>query len=203
MRAVLYARVSKADGDQDPAVQLNSLRDLSTARGWRVVEEAVDRVSGDPQRRGRNPPGLARAIDLLASRRADVLVVFAADRLVRSPLHLLALVGQVQAAGGRVCSLQDGADLDTTTDQGELLLFLRGWVARMELRLTRARTVAGLQKARAAGVRLGRPRALSPDDAKAQALLDAGAGYRALAAGTGCSEHAARAWIASRRPAGA
>ncbi len=171
MRVVLYVRVSKNDGDQEPETQLRQLRAWAKTRGWRIVAELEDRVTGDPVRRGRNPPELVKALDFMHSRRADVLGVWSADRLVRSPQHLLELVSQVQAVGGRVASLQDGADLDTTTDAGELFLFLRGWWSRMELKLIRQRTKAGLERAAAEGRRGGRPRMKLPDLQQLRKLL--------------------------------
>ena len=197
LRAVLYARVSKDSGDQEPEVQLAALREWCANRGWRVVGQRQDCATGDPHRRGRNPPGLVAALSAIETKKADVLAIFAADRLVRSPGHLLQLVAQVQAAGGRVASLQDGSDLDTTTDQGELMLFLRGWMARMELRLTRARTIAGLQRARAEGKQLGRRALALPDLAQLSEFMAAGVhGRRALAQALNCSPWAVRRALA-------
>src|SRR5262249_8338237 len=150
LRAVLYARVSTRD-KQDPESQLASLRPWAAQRGWTIVAEERDRVSGDATKRRGDPPGLARAFRALEERRADVLAVFAADRLVRSPTGLLSLVARVQGLGAHVASFQDGADLDTTSDMGELLVFLRGWFARMDLKLIRARIRSGLERRRAEG----------------------------------------------------
>lgn len=169
LRAVLYARVSRTDGEQDPEVQLRALRQWAAQRGWEVVAEEADRVTGDPSRRRREPPGLGRALERLAQRRADVLAVFSADRLLRSTVGLLQLVGRVQSYGAHVASYQDGTDLDTTSDLGELMVFMRGWVARMELRLIRSRTREGMAAARAKGARIGRPPVELPD---AQAVAE-------------------------------
>ena len=153
---VLYARVSTDTGDQDPESQLRALREFAAQRGYTVLGEYSDRVTGDPARRRGDPPGLCQALRLLEQRRGGVLVIWAADRLVRSAVGLLQLVGRVQQLGGAVVSLQDGGDLDTTTDTGELLVFLRGWMARMEARIIRERTMAGLARARAEGRKGGR-----------------------------------------------
>jgi len=167
-RAVLYLRISSAE-HQDPAGQLLELRRWCEVRGWRVVGEELDKVSGDPARRKGDPPGLRRAFEALERRRADVLVVWAADRLVRSPIDLLRMVARVQSLGAAVASYQDGADLDTTTEMGELLTFMRGWWARMELKTIRARTRMGLEAARARGEILGRRRVVVPAAAIARA----------------------------------
>lgn len=196
MRAVLYARVSTRD-KQDPEAQLARLREWARARGWIVVAEERDRVTGDAAKRRGDPPGLARALRALEERRADMLAVFAADRLVRSPTGLLALVSRVQALGGHVASFQDGADLDTTSDMGELLVFLRGWYARMELKLIRARISAGLDRARAQGTRLGRPKTVIVAPADVQRLRHAGRSWAQVAEALGCTVAAARRSIST------
>lgn len=182
MTCVIYLRCSKADGSQDIETQRLALEAEAKRRGWTVAAIESDLVSGDPARRnGRTPPGLARALDRIERRKASILLVFAADRIVRSAVGLLQFVQRVQAAGGRVCSARDGADLDTTTEQGELLLFLQGWFARWELRLTRERTKAGLARARAAGRTLGRPKSEPLDAAQVQRLIDDGLSQNSIA----------------------
>jgi hypothetical protein len=51
-RAALYLRVSTLD--QHPETQLYDLRQMASQRGWQIVEEYTDRVSGAKARR----PGL-------------------------------------------------------------------------------------------------------------------------------------------------
>ena len=48
---VLYARVSKGNGSQDPENQLRDLRKLADLKGWTIVREYVDCVSGAKQSR--------------------------------------------------------------------------------------------------------------------------------------------------------
>jgi len=190
MKAILYARVSRDDGVQNPAVQLHALRDWAGVRGWTIVGEEFDRITGDPSRRSGDPPGLRRALQSVQDKKANLLVVFAADRLVRSPVGLIQLISRVQTLGGHVVSLQDGADLDTSTDAGELFVFLRGWWARMELRLLRARTLAGLARAKAAGKTLGRP--AKADPTTVFHLRTVGCSWTQIASQLGCSVAAAR-----------
>lgn len=190
-RAVLYLRVSRGE-EQDPESQGRALRGFCAERGWQIASEHVDRISGDPARRRGDPPGLAAALRALQLQPACVLVVFAVDRLVRSPLELLQLIGRIRALGADLCSVSDGGDVDTTSDVGELLLFLRGWWARMELRLTRARTLAGLERAKQAGRIGGRRRVQLPDSAKVHDLIQRGLGVRRLAEALQISEWTAR-----------
>ena len=61
-RAVLYMRVSGLD--QHPETQLHDLRQMAAQRGYEIVEEYTDRISGAKARR----PGLD---ELKASTRSD------------------------------------------------------------------------------------------------------------------------------------
>lgn len=172
-RAVLYTRVSTDQGQQDPQSQRLALQEACAQRGFRVVSEHGDRVTGDPDRRRHDPPGLCAALRQLEQRKADVLVVFSACRLVRSPAGLLQLVERVHAYGGRILSLREGRDLDTT-QTGELLTFMLGWMARQAMLITRERTIAGLQRVRAEGRTLGRPRVELTEAQRDEVLLRLG-----------------------------
>ena len=158
LRAILYARVSTDRGEQDPESQLVAERSWAAGRDLVVIAEFADRITSDPKRRRRDPPGLTQAIHLIEDGKADVLVIFAADRLVADPLRLLQLVTRVQDAGGTITSVQDGRDLDTTNEMGELAVFMQGWFNRWRLKLCRAHSIRGQQRARAEGRIPGRPR---------------------------------------------
>lgn len=194
-RAVIYIRVSKQRGDQNPETQALALRRWCTERGWAIAAVCTDRISGDPARRGRTePPGLQRALGLLARREADVLAVFAADRLTRGGIvELLQLVRRIVAMGAHVASYREGAALDTTNPYGELVVSVLGWMAQIELSLNRDRTVAGLDRARARGVKLGRPVKPLPDLVQVAELVKAGKGHRAIGELLQCGP-----WLARR-----
>ncbi|MDP3767633.1 MAG: recombinase family protein, partial [Dehalococcoidia bacterium] len=59
-RAILLGRVSRGDRQQDPESQLQALRAWAVQRSWRVVAEETDRITCDPKRRRKDPPGLVR-----------------------------------------------------------------------------------------------------------------------------------------------
>jgi predicted site-specific integrase-resolvase len=52
-RVALYARVSTNNHGQNPEVQLGELRTYAGRRGWSVVKEYVDHVSGSKGNRSR------------------------------------------------------------------------------------------------------------------------------------------------------
>ena len=77
-RVALYARVSTLQA-QDPAMQLTELREYAARRGWKVVEEYVDRMSGVRESR----PALNRMMNDARRRKFDVIVVWKIDRFGR------------------------------------------------------------------------------------------------------------------------
>ena len=80
-------------------------------------------------------------------------------RSTRDLLNVLATVNE-REAGFR--SLKD-TWADTTTPHGRLMLTVLGGLAEFERELIRARTGDGRARAKARGVRLGRPTALAPN----------------------------------------
>src|SRR5262249_31419932 len=99
-------------------------------------------------------PELAKAIRRLEA--GDVLVVTRLDRLARSTRDLLNILDAVAKAGASFKSLAD-AWADTTTPHGKLLLTVLRGLAEFERELIRARTDDGRKRAKARGVKFGRP----------------------------------------------
>jgi DNA invertase Pin-like site-specific DNA recombinase len=156
MRAAIYARVSTFD--QEPENQLQELRRYVEARGW-TATEFVDRgVSGAKDRR----PALDQLVAEAKRRKFDVLVCWRLDRLGRNLRHLVTLLEELQSIGVLFVSLGEG--IDCTTPAGKLQLHILAALAEFERERIRECVLAGLQRARAAGRRLGRPRAEVPTD---------------------------------------
>jgi DNA invertase Pin-like site-specific DNA recombinase len=154
MRAAIYARVSTVD--QEPENQLQELRRYLEARGWTGVEYVDRGVSGAKDRR----PALDQLLTDARRRRFDVLICWRLDRLGRNLKHLIALLDDLQALGIAFVSLAEG--IDATTPAGKLQMHILGAIAEFERERIRERVCAGLQRARAQGTRLGRPRAVVP-----------------------------------------
>jgi DNA invertase Pin-like site-specific DNA recombinase len=143
-----YARVS-TDG-QTLAAQEAALTAAGCAK---VYAERVSGVVTDRQ-------GLRKAIEVLQE--GDTLIVTRLDRLARSTRDLLNTLHAVAKKGAGFKSLAD-TWADTTTPHGRLLLTILGGLAEFERDLIRARTSEGRARARAKGVRMGRPLKLTPD----------------------------------------
>jgi DNA invertase Pin-like site-specific DNA recombinase len=104
-------------------------------------------------------PELAKLIKRLDQ--GDVLIVTRLDRLARSTRDLLNILDAIGKAGAGCKSLGD-AWADTTTPHGRLMLTVLGGLAEFERELIIARTGEGRTRAKARGVKFGRPAVLTP-----------------------------------------
>ncbi len=135
-----YARVST--GDQNLAMQIAALKSAGCDR---IFEETASGAKSDR-------PILATALSHL--RAGDTFVVWRLDRLGRSLPHLVELVADFKQRGIGLRSLTD--PVDTTSAAGELVFNIFASLAQFERQLTRERTMAGLEAARARGRKGGR-----------------------------------------------
>lgn len=150
MKAAIYARVSTLD--QEPENQLAELRRYVEARGWTAKEYVDCGVSGAKERR----PALDALLKDARRRKLDVVVCWSLDRMGRSLKHLVVLLDDLHALGVSFVSVRDG--LDWTTPTGRLQAQLLAMIAEFERSRIQERVRAGLQRAKAQGRRLGRPR---------------------------------------------
>src|SRR6185312_153225 len=141
-----YARVSTRD--QDLTAQDAELMAAGCAKVFK------EKVSGAKTDRAE----LAKVIARLEA--GDVLLVTRLDRLARSTRDLLNVLDVVAKAGAGFRSLKD-TWADTTTPHGRLMLTVLGGLAEFERELIRARTGEGRSRAKARGVKFGRPSKLT------------------------------------------
>ena len=131
-------------------------------------------------------PELAKLLKRLDA--GDVLMVTRLDRLARSTRDLLNILDALGKAGAAFKSLGD-AWADTTTPHGRLMLTVLGGLAEFERELILARTGAGRDRAKAQGVRFGRPPSLTPHQRReAMERLAQGAAQAELARSYGVSQ---------------
>ena len=146
-----YARVSKTE--QDTELQLRALKKAGVRKVWQEKRSAV-----------KHRAELLAMLDTL--RDGDTVVVYKLDRLARSIRDLLNIVDRIERSGATFRSLTES--FDTTTPAGKMAFHMLGAVAEFERSIIRERSMAGLEVAREAGVRLGRLPAL---DARQSARL--------------------------------
>ena len=149
-RTIGYARVSTYGQTLD--AQLDKLRTSGCGKVYR------EKASGaQPDRR--------ELLKMLkAVHRGDVVTVTRIDRLARSTFDLFSIVKQIVDAGGQFRSLAEPW-ADTATSTGRLIIAVLGGLADVERDLIRTRTAEGRSRAKARGQHMGRPAALTPQQA--------------------------------------
>jgi DNA invertase Pin-like site-specific DNA recombinase len=179
VKVALYARVS-TEG-QDPEVQLSALRSHVAQRGWEIVEEFIDQgYSGAKEKR----PDLDRLMQSAWGGDFQAVLVWRFDRFARSVKHLITALEQFRTLNINFISLQE--QFDTSTPIGHAMFTIIGAMAQLERDIIRERVKAGLERARARGVRLGRPSAGADPDQIA-ALRSQGLSFREIARELHCS----------------
>lgn len=178
-RKFAYCRVSTAD--QSTA---NQVQEIKTAgfdvEPHRVVAEVVSGSVAASER-----PGFKQLLAKLEH--SDVLIVTKLDRLGRNAMDVRQTVEKLEAMGVRVhCLALGGADL--TSPAGKMIMGVLAAMAEFERDLLIERTHAGLQRAKAQGKALGRPRALSvAQEAEALQRLASAESVASIARGLGAS----------------
>jgi DNA invertase Pin-like site-specific DNA recombinase len=175
-RVVLYVRVS-TDG-QTVDNQLRELHRAALRHGWYVVEIYRDEgISGAKGREGRL--GFDALCAAVARREIDMVAAWSVDRLGRSLQDLVGFLGELQAKGVDLYLHQQG--VDTSTPAGRAMFQMLGVFAEFERTMIRERVVAGLDRAKAKGKRLGRPRVSAAIERKVRDARSAGKGMHAIA----------------------
>src|ERR1700756_5133450 len=117
-RAALYMRVSTVD--QHPETQLHDLRQMAQQRGYQIVEEYRDTISGARARR----PGLD-ALMRDARRRFDVVLVWASDRIARSVRHFLEVLDELNHLSIEFVSFRENLDTGGPRGRAGVVLIRR------------------------------------------------------------------------------
>ena len=177
-RVACYLRVSTTE--QTVENQRNDLRAYCAARGWDDVIEYNDTGSGMRERR----PDLDRLMSDVKTRRIDVVVVAAFDRLGRSVRHLVETLELFRHLGVEFISLRES--IDTGSPLGTAVFTIIAAIAQLERSLIVERVKSGLRRARAEGKRLGRPR-LKVDERQLRIVASQNLPVRAAAKALGVS----------------
>ena len=179
-RAALYVRVS-TDG-QTTDNQKRALEAVAQRRGWTVVETYQDNgISGSKRRDKR--PAFDAALKDAVRRKFDVLMVWSIDRMGRSTAKVAAALAELEAAGVAIYAEKEA--MDATTPHGKAMLQMAAVFAELERGIIRERVMAGLERAKAQGVTLGRPRVARKVENAIRTRLARGEGILKIAKGLG------------------
>jgi DNA invertase Pin-like site-specific DNA recombinase len=175
-RAILYMRVSTVD--QHPETQLHDLRQMAAQRGYQIVQEYTDRISGVKAKR----PGLDQMMADGRRGRFDVVLVWACDRIARSTRHFLEVLDDLNRLNIEFVSFRE--NIDTGGPLGRAIVIIIGAIAELERSLIVERVRAGMRRARLEGQRIGRAPlvldnlAIQQDRQRGQSIREIAKGHR-------------------------
>lgn len=161
-RIVGYVRVStdrQADEGLGLDLQRKALRDWANATGHKLIKIVADEgVSGSSPDR----PGLAEAIGMVRSKRADAVAVYRLDRLARDLVLQEQLLIEIRRVGGDLYSTSGGEASCLVNDDADpsraLIRQVLGAVSEYERSMIRLRLASGRQlKADRGGYAFGAP----------------------------------------------
>ena len=172
-KIAIYARVSTIDR-QDLDTQLLPLREYAKMRGFTIFKEYVDKMSWSKE----NRPNLNLLMNDVKKRKIDWVLVFRFDRFSRSTRHLINTLELFNSIWVDFISYNE--NIDTSTPVGKVLFTMIWAFAEFERSIIRERVKAGIIKARAKGVILGRPK-IYADKNKIVRLKESWLSFRQIA----------------------
>ena len=172
MKAAAYARVSTDRRDLD--LQLEEIRQFAARKGWTLVATYSDVASGAREDRA----DFLRLLADAAKGKLRVVIVQRFDRAARSVKQLVEALEHLRRC--RVAFVSIKEDVDTSTPAGELIFHVMAAIGQFERALIGDRIRSGLERARALGKAVGRPRTRVSRE-QVLALRAQGLSYRAVA----------------------
>jgi len=173
---LIYARCSTRD--QETENQIAQLKVYADKQGWQVMDEIIDVVSGGKGVKDRE--GLEKVFALAHRHSFDVLLFWSLDRLSRE--------GSRKTIG--YLSILDDCNVDWhsfaepyISSLGifkDAIIAILSALAKQERVRISERTIAGLERVRREGRRLGRPRTASDRVQKALELRRQGLSFGAI-----------------------
>lgn len=148
MRIAIYTRVSRSDLNQDN--QIFALEEYAKMKGWEW------QLFKEEQTTRKTRPIKEEVLDALRKGKFDGVLVYKLDRWARSLQELIMNIQEITSKGKQFIVLTQ--PFDTSSSSGMLMMQILGAFAEFEREIIRERTMAGLERAKAQGKKLGRPR---------------------------------------------
>ena len=157
MSVAIYARVSTDDKGQDPENQLRELRAWCSNSGHTITGEYVESESG--RRGAEKRKALAALFEDAAKRKFDLVLFWALDRFSREGMaQTIVHLQRLTSYGGTFHSYTEPHLATDNELVRNILLALLSSLAKVEAQKISERTKAGMARARAKGMKIGRPR---------------------------------------------
>ena len=158
MRVAIYTRISKADGTQVVTRQVNELHQFCKNKGWTIVEEIQEQISGRKTKR----KGTQRLINAARGNHIQKVVVHEVSRLGR---NLADVANVVESLASEKCSVYDYKTKMETLDEDNnrtiffhIVLPIFAGIAQQWIDDHSYRIKSGLAEAKRKGKKLGRPK---------------------------------------------
>ena len=157
-RVACYLRVSTAQ-KQTTLNQRMELEDVCRRNNWEIVEVYDETISGTKSINERDE--LKRMLKDASAKYFDMVVIFSACRIARSMKHLVSVMTHLDEVGCDIYSHQQG--LRTDTSMGRMFFQLCGVMAEVENSIRLDRQLIGIKRAKAQGVKFGRPKVIDEE----------------------------------------
>lgn len=165
--AIAYARVSTDDKDQNPESQFVAIRKWAREKNIEVLREYQDKSTGTNDDR----MGLDAAYGYCSrTPEVTIMLVHAPDRLSRNMDDAPRIIKDFNSIGTKIVYITKEY-IDVTTTEGKLMNAFESYAAQMYTDGLKAKIRAGLDRARAEGKTLGRPRK-THDEVNIEILMD-------------------------------
>jgi DNA invertase Pin-like site-specific DNA recombinase len=200
VRVAIYARVSTIDKGQEAENQLRELRQFVSSKvtdGWTLAGEYVDQASGKTANRGE----FQRLFRDAAERKFDLVLFWSLDRFTREGvLETLQHLNRLTSNGVDWWSFKEEY-LRSIGPFRDAVLSILATIAKQERVRMSERVKAGLDRAKAQGKVVGRPKVVVDRDRVVQ-LRDQGLSHWQICQEVGISRTSVQRILLARTSAG-
>jgi len=186
-KVCLYVRVSTQT--QTTENQIQALREVADRSAYEIVKiYSDDGISGSKGREDR--PALNQMMKDAVKRQFEMVMCWSIDRLGRSITNLIEIMNELNEL--KIDMFFSQQSIDTQTSSGRMIFGIFSSLASFEREMIRERVMAGLDRARKNGVKLGRPSTVNDGVRNAVLILkDKGVGVRETCRklGIGCATY--------------
>ncbi len=148
MKIAIYTRVSTLDQNLD--MQKHELVQYCERMGWQYL------LFEEKESTRKTRPVKQYVLNLLRRKEFDGAIVWKLDRWARSLQELVMDLEEMNNKNIKFIALRD--NIDYSTASGRAFANMLAVFCSFERDLIKERTIAGLERAKAAGVKLGRPK---------------------------------------------
>lgn len=182
MKVSILSRISTSDQSNESGLQ--ELRELCSQKGYEVVEEYVEVVSGSKGKDERKE--LQRMLSDCKKGKFEKLIVWELSRLGRSLSHLVTTLQEMSDCGVDLYSVREG--IDTSTQMGKTMFGLIGVFSEFELQVRKDRVQRGIDHYRKTHKNWGRRKSYNKVfEQKVIKLREQGLSFRKISSELDCS----------------